>query len=93
MNRPRRPSPTPTEQQLADDVRRAEEQLRGARAKRDAYIRAQGVEQHNVSELARIFRISRDAVYKILRREPAAPPPREGPGVSSVLNELERLRL
>lgn len=68
----RQPSRTRTEQKLYDQVREAEERLTAARVKRDAYIRGQGHANHTVSDLARIFGMSREALYKILRREDAS---------------------
>jgi ribosomal protein L16/L10AE len=60
------PNRTPIEQQLYDDVRVAERQLEAARAARNDYMRRDGSANHTITDLARIFGISREAVYKIL---------------------------
>ncbi len=75
MSEPARSAP---EQKLYEAVRDAEQRLAAARAKRDAYIRGKGKASHTVADLARIFGMSRVALYKILNAtEPPAAPERQ----------------
>lgn len=83
------PSRTPTEQKLYDQVRDAEKRLTAARARRDTYIRTKGQADHTVSDLARIFGMSRVALYKILRRGEGSAAPKQPPDVGR-LNQIER---
>ena len=63
---------TPDEAKLARAVEKATAALAIARANRDTYIAEQMSVGVNAADLARKFDISREALYKILRREQKA---------------------
>jgi hypothetical protein len=56
------------ETKLAADVLRASDKLADARGKRDAYICQRAAAGDSKARLARSFGMTREALYKILRR-------------------------
>ena len=82
---------TPREAKLAQAVKDASAALDKARRARNTYIRKQMSEGANASDLARKFDMSRESLYKMLRRVDAAPPSRRPPDIGR-LNQLERVK-
>jgi hypothetical protein len=85
---------TPREARLAQAVKDASAALAKARAARNTYIREQMAKGVNASDLARKFDMSRESLYKMLRKQ-GAPTPSPGtvdPTRLARLNQLERLK-
>lgn len=80
---------TPQEARLARAVKDASAALDKARRARNAYIRSRMSEGANASDLARKFDISRESLYKLLRRADPPPPSRRSPDAFASLNQLE----